>query len=124
MKLLLFDEDTSCTEVMAHFFAAHGHEVEVASELEHAETLLLTDAFDAVVTDLARPHFRRAGGLRLLELIRERRIDTRAIVLTADESPDLRAKALRLGADHYLVKPISLERLAELLRKPVPHAAV
>lgn len=122
MKLLLFDDDTSCTEVMSHFFAAHGYELEVASELEQAETLLSIGSFDAVITDLAVPDFTRTGGLRLLEFIRDRGIETRVIILTANEAPDIREKALRLGAEQYIVKPVSLERVAEFLRDGVPHA--
>ena len=115
MKLLILDDDPSCSEAMSQYFAARGYDLEVASELEQAEALLSNGSFDVVITDLRLSHFQQAEGLLLLGFIRERALSTRVMVVTAYDMDDIRNEAYRLGAERYFVKPVLLERVAAAL---------
>lgn len=122
MKLLILDDDSSCTAAMSQYFTARGYELEVAAELEQAEALLLNGSFDAVITDLRLTNLQQAEGLLLLGFIRERALRTRVMVVTAYDISDIRDEAMRLGAEHYFVKPVSLDRVAALLDRGVRNA--
>ena len=115
MKLLILDDDRVCLEVMAHYFTAQGFDLQVASELDHAEVLLSGGRFDAVITDVRLSTLHPAEGLLLLDFIRERAPDTRVVVVTAYDNKDIREEAKRRGAEHFFVKPVPLERVAALL---------
>jgi DNA-binding response OmpR family regulator len=115
VKILILDEDSASAEAIASYFATRGHDPEFASELETAESLLSSHAFDALITDVHLTSMRRAEGLTLASLIRDRALETRVLVVTAFDSREVRAEAARVGAEHFLVKPVSLERMAALL---------
>ena len=115
MKLLIIDDDASCTEAMSQYFAALGYNLEVASELEEAQMLLSHRSFDAVITDIRLSNLQQSEGLSLLGFIRDRALQTRVVVVTAYDLRDIREEAVRLGAEHFFVKPVSLDRVASLL---------
>ena len=104
---------------MGQYFETRGYELALASELEQAEALLSNDAFDAVITDVRLTNLQQAEGLLLLGFIRERAVNTRVLVMTAYEGIDVREEAFRLGAEHFFVKPVSLEHMAAVLDRPV-----
>jgi two-component system response regulator len=57
----------------------------------------------------------RLGGLEVLDRIRREKLDVRAAVLTSSTQPSDVARAYEAGAELYLVKPLTLERLASLI---------
>src|SRR5262245_62357053 len=61
------------------------------------------------------------SGLEILQTLRQRRIDTPVLILTARDGLDDRVLGLDLGADDYLVKPFAvpelLARIRALLRR-------
>ena len=54
-------------------------------------------------------------GLEFLDRIRRDGLDVRAAVLTSSTQPSEVKRAYEAGVDLYLVKPLSLERLAEMV---------
>lgn len=56
------------------------------------------------------------NGEELLTLLRSRGIDVPIVLLTVRDEASERARALKLGADDYLVKPLSFEELLARLR--------
>jgi DNA-binding response OmpR family regulator len=62
----------------------------------------------------------RLDGFKLLEVVRDKRIETPVVFLTGRPGSAFEAKALRLGAVDYVTKPIDrevlLRRLANALR--------
>jgi PAS domain S-box-containing protein len=77
--------------------------------------------FDLVLMDLHMPEL---DGLGAIDRIRSREEGIGAppiwiTVVTADARPEQRVKALAVGANDYLVKPVSLTELATALRRCV-----
>lgn len=67
----------------------------------------------AVLTDLNLPAL---DGFAVLRRIRAGNIPTKVVIVTADPPPERVARALQLGADAVLTKPLSEYALAELLK--------
>jgi len=81
-----------------------------ASGQEALEALALREP-DLIITDYHMPNM---NGLELIARVRERRIHSRIILITAYSSPELYDAAQRLAVDHYLTKPVPLTLLRRL----------
>ncbi|MGQ9735924.1 MAG: response regulator transcription factor [Thermaceae bacterium] len=96
-----------------------GHRVLEAEDARTAWPYL--KAADVVVLDWRLPD---ESGVRLLERMRERGLETPVLMLTARVDPKDKVEGLRRGADDYLTKPFELEellaRLEALLRRTKP----
>lgn len=69
--------------------------------------------FDVILLDLGLP---KIDGLDVLRLLREARVPTPVLVITARDTLGQRVAGLDSGADDYLVKPFELDELAARLR--------
>ncbi len=63
---------------------------------------------DLIITDYHMPIM---NGIELIMQVRERRISSRIILITAYSSPELYNAAQHLHVDHYLTKPVPLTLL-------------
>ncbi|WP_457570333.1 hybrid sensor histidine kinase/response regulator [Desulfurobacterium sp.] len=68
--------------------------------------------YDIILMDLKMPEM---DGLTAVKEIRKRGIDVPIFVLTADAFRDSEEKAMKAGADGYLVKPVEFEQLCKAL---------
>ena len=119
-RLLLIDDDTRLTAMVADYLQANGFEVITAGSLASGREYLRQDVFDALLLDLMLPD---GDGL---DLTRELRADARTrrlpqLMLTARGEPPDRIVGLEIGADDYLPKPFEprelLARVKALLRR-------
>ena len=69
---------------------------------------------DVILADLMMP---RLNGIELLEALQERSLTIPVIIMTAHSSVQTAVEAMRLGAFHYLQKPVNLEEMRALLDK-------
>lgn len=122
-RAVLIVEDEQCIrDVLVELFETEGVCVASASTLEEAKRVLAQSAFHLVVTDI-RLGGRRDGGLQVMGAAGFLSPDATVIALTAYPDDDNRRASARLGATHFLEKPIALERIAELAaRAGVPTA--
>jgi CheY-like chemotaxis protein len=81
-----------------------------ASGQEALESLAIQPP-DLIITDYHMPIM---NGLELITQVRQRRVDSRIILITAYSSPELYDAAQRLRVDHYLTKPVPLTLLRRL----------
>ena len=81
-----------------------------------------TTPYDVIVLDLMLPLI---DGLEVARRLREHKVDTPILMLTARDGVDDRVAGLEAGADDYLVKPFALRevvaRLRALTRRHVPN---
>lgn len=105
-----------------------------ALEREGYSTLLATNGLDAVqmapqadllVLDLGLPGL---GGLEVIRELREAEWNLPILVVSAQGSEDIRVRALELGADDYLTKPMGIRemiaRVRALLRRSRPEQEI
>ena len=91
-----------------------GYEAEITIDEPGARKLLKKESFDLVLSDVRLPE---GDGISLLEWLRKERIDIPFIVMTGYASVPDAVKAIKLGAEDYLAKPVKMEELLELIRE-------
>ena len=114
-RIFIVDDDPKIGELFAKVLARDGY---AATGFTSAEPLLqaIDDGKtpDLVLTDLMMPD---VSGMELIETLRERGLTLPVIVMTAHSSVQTAVEAMRLGAFHYLQKPVNLEEMRALLSK-------
>jgi DNA-binding response OmpR family regulator len=92
---------------------SEGHSVQLAYDGERALTLALTSELDVILLDVMLPGM---DGLTLLRRLRDGRLNTPVIIVSArDAGPDI-VRGLDSGADDYLTKPFELDILLARVR--------
>ena len=114
-RILIVDDDPSMLVLLPKILARRGFDPATAADADGAEKVLEGESFEAVVMDLQMP---ARDGFSLAEAVRKRWPDTRIIFVSAYDSEAMRRKAMSLGADAFLAKPIGVEELISHLRSP------
>lgn len=107
-KLLIVDDEIEICEFLKSFFEDRDFKVAVAHE--GAKALEQVDLFHpgVVLLDIQMPGM---DGLQTLRKIKEKHPRVKVIMVTAVETQEKIEEAMRLGADNYITKPLSLEYL-------------
>lgn len=113
VKLLVVEDEPRMLELLRRGLTEEGHNVTCASDGGQGWELAHTYEFDAVVLDVMLP---KMNGFELAKKLRQERIATPVLMLTAKDSvPDV-VRGLDSGADDYLTKPFSFNELLARLR--------
>ena len=114
-RIFVVDDDPKIGELFAKVLTRDGY---ATQGFTSAEPLLQAvddgTAPDLVLTDLMMPD---VSGMELIETLRDRGLTIPVIVMTAHSSVQTAVEAMRLGAFHYLQKPVNLEEMRALLAK-------
>lgn len=102
-------------EFLAICLKRAGHEVSVAESGEQALKVLEDQSFEIVITDLRMPG--EVDGLKLLEVVKERKLDTEVILVTAFASTDTALSAMKIGAYDYLTKPFKVDEINAVIAR-------
>ena len=116
-RLLLVEDDAPLREALGEAIALHGFEVEVTTNATEACRAVETQRFDVVLSDVRIPG---GGGATVLECVRRQRPAPPVVFMTGFDEPGGRDRAIGGGAIAYLLKPIALPLLIEVLRRAVP----
>lgn len=109
-KLFIVDDEPTFGEVVKPFFELKGFKVFAASSGEEALPVIYAEKPDLVLLDM---HLKgNLDGIGILKEIKEKSPASRVIMLTGAEN-NLKDEALRLGADKFLTKPITVKALNE-----------
>jgi DNA-binding response OmpR family regulator len=85
----------------------------VSYTIRDAEDKLISFQYDCVLLDIMLPD---GNGLKLLSFIRQERVQSSILILSAKNSLDDKIAGLEEGADDYLTKPFHLPELHARLR--------
>jgi two-component system, OmpR family, response regulator len=118
MRVLLVEDDPEIASYIMKGLKEAGFAVDHAPDGEDGLHLSLTAPYDAAIIDLMLPGI---DGLALIERIRQQKIDTPVLILSAKRSVDDRVRGLQIGGDDYLTKPFHfselLARVQALIRR-------
>ncbi|MBI5491141.1 MAG: response regulator [Deltaproteobacteria bacterium] len=120
-RVLLTDDEVEFVDSMAKVLRRRGLDVEVAYEGVAALAAVGRERFDVVVLDLRMP---RMDGLETLAAIRRRDPQVCVILLTGHADVECVQAALRGGADHYLLKPCSVDDLTAAIEDGCEHTGL
>jgi DNA-binding NtrC family response regulator len=105
--LLLIDDDADVLRALGDYFEKIGYEVGRAATGEAGLETFERVRPDVVILDLHLPDL---GGVEVLERIRSR--GGSVILLTGQGDINTAVRAMQLGAEHFLTKPVDLNHLA------------
>ena len=112
-KLLIVDDEIEICDFLQMFFEERDFKVEVAYNGTEALEKVASFKPDVVLLDIKLPGM---DGLEVLAKIKEQFSHVRVLMVTAIETSEKIDEALRLGADNYITKPLSLEYLENDVR--------
>jgi EAL domain-containing protein (putative c-di-GMP-specific phosphodiesterase class I)/ActR/RegA family two-component response regulator len=102
-RILLVDDDSAVLSVTQRSLEAAGHHVVACSSGVDALTVLQSQAFDVMVSDIQMPGI---SGLKLLRAVREHDLDLPVVLVTGNPDVKSAADAVEYGAFRYLIKPV------------------
>lgn len=118
MRILIVEDDKKIALFITKGLKQAGLAVDYASNGEEGLNLALTEQYDAAIIDIMLP---KLDGLRLIEKIRQEKVNVPVIILSAKRSVDERVRGLQIGGDDYLTKPFAfselLARVQALIRR-------
>ena len=112
LKVLLVDDEEIVHLTLGDYLTDCGHVVDKA--LDGAQALRSIEAadHDLVIADVRMPGL---DGLTLLERVRDKNSELPVIMITGHGDVDMQDEAVRMGATGFLLKPIKLLQLDELI---------
>jgi DNA-binding NtrC family response regulator len=121
MRVLVVDDEETFRFVMENRLRTSAHFVACASSGEAALERISDKAFDVMLLDLRMPGL---GGLGALRRLSETGLPCEVVVLTGQPDYDDCVEAMKLGAFHYLRKPMEPALIEETLWRAVEHGGL
>jgi two-component system response regulator HydG len=119
LNILVIDDDKSLAETIAESLERRGHDCTVATSGKAGAAKIEQQEFDVVLTDLRMADL---DGLAIVKKVRELRPDPEVFVITGFGDVKTAVEAMKLGASHYLQKPIDLAELRAVVDKSAERA--
>ena len=113
--MLIVDDEATLLEILSEHFAMLHFIVDCASEVEEAQALLDNRRYDVVLSDIRLNGPLLADGFAIVRQVRHAWPETKIIVLTAYQSPEVEELAAQLKVDRLISKPEPLPRLAAVI---------
>ena len=113
MRVLVVEDEKKTASFIRKALQAEGFAVDVTSDGAEGLSMAATSPFDAIVLDIMLPGL---DGLGVLRQLRQRKITTPVLLLSARGEVNERVEGLNLGADDYLPKPFALAELIARVR--------
>ena len=117
-RRILIVEDSPTMRQLLAFALRRLRDVDVVEAQDGMDGLrkVSSDSFDLALVDINMPVM---DGLKLIRLMRGESAlaDIPIVVITTEGADEDRERALALGADEYLTKPIQANRVLEVARK-------
>lgn len=125
MRVLVIEDEHKIARALKKALEQETYAVDVAYDGDEGYAMATTEPYDVAVIDRMLPG--QHDGISIIKAMREAKIHTPVLLLTALGSVSDRTTGLDSGADDYLVKPFALEellaRVRALLRRPAEQQA-
>ncbi len=119
MRILYVEDEKFLADAVKHNLEKSGFDVDLECDGEEGLDLAVQDIYDCVVLDIMLP---KLSGIEILERMREKKISTPVIMLSALSEVEDKVRGLNSGADDYLAKPFKtaelVARINALARRP------
>jgi len=115
-RVVVIDDEVNAAAALETLLREDGYEVAKANDGRAGLLMVEKQDPDVVLTDLRMPEI---DGIELLTRIKKIRPETMVILMTAYGTVKTAVKAMKLGAEDYLSKPIDVEELEVVLQKTI-----
>ncbi len=120
MRILLIEDEHKIARALKKVLEQESYAVDIVYDGDEGYAMATTEPYDVAIIDRMLPG--AYDGIAIVKAMREEKIHTPVLLLTALANVNNRAEGLDSGADDYLVKPFALEellaRIRALLRRP------
>ena len=118
MRILIVEDEKKVAGFIKKGLEEETYAVDVANDGEEGFHLADMNQYDLIILDLMLP---KMDGLEVLTRLRDKKVSTPILLLTAKDAVDDKVTGLNKGADDYLTKPFAfselLARIRSLLRR-------
>lgn len=118
MRVLVIEDEQKMADLIKRGLEEEGMQIETAYDGETGTRAALSGNHDLIILDLGLPG---RDGLQVASDLREAGFKTPILILTAQDSTEMKVTGLDTGADDYLTKPFAfaelLARIRALLRR-------
>lgn len=114
--ILIVDDDEEFMRACVRVLESWNYSVTQATSSEMALQTANERTFDAILTDINLPG---ASGLDVLRVVRGRDKDVPVILMTGGPELETARLAVEWGAQSYLIKPLSMPQLKEVLERAI-----
>lgn len=108
MRILIIEDERRLSNVVKKGLVEEGFAVDQAFDGEEGIYLAESEAYDLIILDLMLP---KVDGLKVCRELRNKKIKTPILMLTAKSKIEDKVKGLESGADDYLAKPFAYVEL-------------
>ncbi len=113
MRILLVEDNRRLSDSLRTTLVEDGYAVDTAYDGVEGEDMALLTPFDIIILDIMLP---KRDGIEVCRSLRDQKMSTPILMLTARDALDDRVLGLDSGADDYLVKPFEIKELRARLR--------
>lgn len=113
MKILIVEDEPEISSAIREGLDESGYFTLVSRDGERALKLAMNGGFSLILLDLMLPGM---DGLTVCRKLREARINTPILMMTARDAVPERVTGLEAGADDYLCKPFEFDELLARVR--------
>jgi len=113
MRILVIEDETKVGCFIKRALEEESYAVDLCEDGAKGLQMALNTNYDLLIVDLMLPSL---PGLEILKGVRQARIQTPILILTAQSQVDQRVKGLDAGADDYLTKPFAIDELLARIR--------
>jgi heavy metal response regulator len=111
--ILLIEDEKKVSRFIKQGLEEEGFLVDTAFDGETGFTKSMNGKVDLIILDLMLP---KMDGFEILKTIRDKKINTPIIILTAKDALSDKVSGLNLGADDYLTKPFAFAELSARIK--------
>lgn len=108
MKILVIEDDRIVRTLIHHVLESEGHDTDMADNAAMGEKMIFENQYDLIILDIGLPD---KSGLEVCKTVRDNKIETPVIILSAYQSVETKISGLGTGADDYLTKPFDKKEL-------------
>lgn len=113
MRILVVEDEKRLAKALGEVLAGEKYMVDVVYDGQDGFDYAMEDIYDAIVLDVMLPHM---DGFTVAKNLREQKIETPIIMLTAKDAISDKISGLDYGADDYMTKPFAPEELLARIR--------
>ena len=119
MNILIIEDEYSLADAIAETLKKEKFNVCIKTNGENGEDEALTENYDLILLDVMLP---RKNGFEILKYLRQEKINTPIIMLTAKSEIHDKLNGLEHGADDYITKPFSMRELMARIKAVLKRA--
>ena len=113
MRLLIVEDEKKVAGFIKKGLEEETYAVDVAYDGEEGFHLAELNQYDMIILDLMLP---KMDGLEVLTRLRDKKVNTPILLLTAKDAVEDKVTGLNKGADDYLTKPFAPKELSARIR--------